>query len=228
MVSKITAITPADKLKRRQKVFLDGRFAFSLAAEVVARAALKVGQVLDSERVTALAGQERLNRSVGRARRYFGYRPQSEAELKEKLGRRGVPASEIETITAQLKAEGLLDDGDFARFWKENRESFGPRSRRLVCLELKRKGVPQDIIERVAGEISDTESAYRAAQGRVRCLSLTDYQIFYRRLGSYLKRRGFDDEVINHTLSRIWQEMGGDPVNCNLPQRTGIPKGGYK
>ncbi|MFH0942183.1 MAG: RecX family transcriptional regulator, partial [Chloroflexota bacterium] len=78
------------------------------------------------------------------------------------------------------------------------------------------KGVPEDIIERVAGEINDTESAYRAALGRVRCLSLTDYQLFCGRLGSYLKRRGFDDEVISHTLARVWQEMGGNPANRKL------------
>jgi hypothetical protein len=39
---------------------------------------------------------------------------------------------------------------------------------------------------------------------------MSDYQSFQRRLGDYLKRRGFAYEVINLTIERIWQEKGSD------------------
>jgi SOS response regulatory protein OraA/RecX len=39
-------------------------------------------------------------------------------------------------------------------------------------------------------------------------LPLADYQSFRRRLGEYLRRRGFNYEVINHTVERVWQELG--------------------
>lgn len=225
-MSRITAIKPVDKLKRWQKVYLDGRFAFSMAAGVVKEAGLGVGQEVDSERVAALAGHDRQCRLMQHARRYLSYRPQSEAELKKKLARRGAPQSEVETTCARLKVEGLLDDGDFARFWKENRQSFAPRSQRLVCQELRRKGVPEDVIESVVGDINDSESAYCAALAQARRLALGDYQLFCQRLGGYLKRRGFDDEVIQKTLSRIWQEMGDISVHRRLsygyPHHKGI------
>ena len=141
--------------------------------------------------------------------RYFGYRPQSEAELKAKLGRKGIPPAEIENTLAGLKAEGLLDDAGFARFWKENRESFAPRSRRLVRQELKRKGVSEAIIEQITGEMNDDENAYRAALDKARRLGSGDLSLFEARLGSCLKRRGFDDEVIQNTLARIRKDAGG-------------------
>ncbi|MFA5316934.1 MAG: RecX family transcriptional regulator [Dehalococcoidales bacterium] len=207
-MSKITALRPADRFKQRQKVFLDGKFAFSLTAEVAARADLKVGQEMDNDHVDALIRQDRYHRSLNQALRYLSYRPRSEAELKEKLGRQGISPAEIETITVRLRAEGLINDDSFAQFWKENRQSFRPRSQRLLRLELKHKGIPDDIIEGVVGEINDTESAYHAALDKARRLELIDYQLFRQRLGSYLRRRGFDYGVINSTVARIWQETG--------------------
>ena len=116
-----------------------------------------------------------------------------------------------EKVLAQLKEQGLVDDTAFARFWKENRESFSPRSRRLTSLELQRKGLDSGIIEQVVGEVDDSDSAYRAALSKARRLSPSDYQGFRRRLGEYLRRRGFGYEVINHTVERIWKECGSSP-----------------
>ncbi|RJQ39782.1 MAG: RecX family transcriptional regulator [Dehalococcoidia bacterium] len=231
MVSRITAIGPADRLKRR-KVFLDGRLAFSLSAEAVEAAGLKAGLELDKQRSAALALQDRQERLARGARRYFKYRPQSEAELKNKLGRKGTPPAEIEATCARLKAEGLLDDNGFARFWKENRESCAPRSRRLVRRELEKKGVPREVIERVTGEIDDNESAYRAAMNRARRLPGGDYQAFAGRLGGYLARRGFGDETIQETLARVWRETdtirGDRRLSTGNPRNKGISKGGGK
>ena len=95
---------------------------------------------------------------------------------------------------------------DFARFWKENRDSFSPRSQWLTKLELRQKGVAGDIIDQVVGTIDDGDSAYRAALSKARRLSRSDYQDFRRRLGEYLKRRGFGYGVINHTVERVWEE----------------------
>ena len=217
-MNRITAIKPADKLKRRQKVYLDGRFAFSLAARVAKDACLEVGQELDSERVAALVSEDQRCCSLQHARRYFGYRPQSETELREKMGRKGTPQAEIESACARLKAEGLLDDGSFAQFWKGNRQSFAPRGRQLVCQELRSKGVSEDIIEQVAGEINDNEGAYRAVLDKARRLQFDDYQGTLARLRNYLRRRGFDDEVIQDTLTRILKETGGTnelPSDCH-------------
>ena len=209
-MTRITALKPADRFKRRLKVFLDGKFAFNLEAEVAARADLKVEQELDGAQIEALTRQDQHHRSLNQALRYLSYRPRSEAELREKLRQKGVALPDIENVLVRLKERGLLDDAGFAQFWKENRQSFSPRSKRLVQLELKRKGIPDDVIERVAGEINDEDGAYRAALSKARRLELSDYQLFRRRLGSYLKRRGFDYETINRTVARIWQEWGND------------------
>lgn len=207
-MSKITRLVKGKSREKRVKIYLDGRYASTLLAEVVLKEGLKVGMELSADQIEALSGQDRYQRSLNAAVRLLGYRPRSEAEIKQHLQRRGFDIGSTEKALTSLKNQGLVDDTAFARFWIENRESFSPRSRRLTGLELRRKGLSNDIIEQVIGEIDESESAYRAALKKARLPSTADYKDFRRRLSGYLGRRGFGYEVINDTVKRIWQESG--------------------
>ncbi len=206
-VSRITALR-AGRREKRINVFLDGRFAFSLGAEVVVKENLRVGQELASDRIELLTGSDQLQRCLEAAYRYLSYRPRSESEIRERVQRRGFAAETVDAAISQLREQNLLNDGDFAQFWKDNRESFSPRSRWLTGMELKRKGVTNDVIEQVVAGMDDSENAYRAALQKARRGAPTDYQSFRRRLGDYLRRRGFNYEVIGHTVEKVWQERG--------------------
>ncbi len=207
-MKKITALRVSRGRAKRVNVFLDGKFAFSLQAEVVAKEGLQVEQVLSADKIEALARADQFHRYLKAAVHYLSYRPRSESELRERLHRRGFDGDTQEAAIARLREQGLVDDMAFAQFWKDNRESFSPRSRWLTKLELKRKGVASDIIDQVVNVIDDNDSAYRAALSKARSLPQSDYQGFRRRLGGYLQRRGFSYGVINHTVQRLWQEQG--------------------
>jgi regulatory protein len=222
-MTKVTALR-AGRSRQRVNVFLDGKFAFSLEAEVALKEGLQVGQELSSSRIEALVRSDHFHRCLNATVHYLSYRPRSESEVRERLQRRGFDGDSIEAVIAKLKEQGLISDIAFAQFWKDNRESFSPRSQWLTRLELRRKGVTTDIIDQVVDEVDDADNAYRAALSKARGLPLSDYQGFRRRLGDYLKRRGFGYEVINHTVERIWQEWGGyyssiTPTNGKLPKK---------
>ncbi len=207
-MSKVTALRIGKGQKKRVNVFLDDRFAFSLEAEVVIREGLQVGQELSASQIEALARSDHFYRCLNAATHYLGYRPRSEFEVRERLQRRGFDGDSVGVVIARLKEQGLVDDIDFAQFWRENRDSFSPRSQWLTKLELRQKGVADDIINQVVETIDDDDSAYRAALSKARSLPRSDYQGFRRRLGGYLKRRGFGYGVINHTIERLWREWG--------------------
>lgn len=207
-MNKITALRVGKGRGKRVNVFLDGRFAFSLEAEVVVKEGLQLGQELPASEIEALARSDHFHRCLDAAAHYLSYRPRSEFELRERLHQRGFDGDSVEAVLAKLKEQGLVDDMAFAQFWKDNRESFSPRSQWLTKLELRRKGVADDIIDKVTDAVDDDNSAYRAALSKARSLPLSDYQSFRRRLGDYLKRRGFGYGVINHTVERVWQELG--------------------
>jgi regulatory protein len=188
-------------------MFLDGKFTVSLDTEVAVKEGLKIGQELSDDQIKILMGNISLTRCLNTAYRYLSYRPRSEAEMKGRLHQRGFADSQIEIVINKLKEQNLLDDTAFAQFWKENREMFRPRSQRLTRFELKKKGVADQIIDEVTDDSNDMDSAYRAALSKAQRLPKQEYEVFRRRLGDYLKRRGFGYTVINQTVKRIWQEL---------------------
>lgn len=210
-MSKITKLTPGRSREKRVNVFLDGQFTFNLLAEVAVQEGLQVGQELSANQIEGLTRSDHYHRCLNAAIRYLGYRPRSESEVRQRLQRRGFDGDCTEKVLTKLKEQGLIDDTAFALFWKENRESFRPRSQRLTRLELRRKGLNGGIIDQVVSEVNDRDSAYRAALDKARRWSSSDYREFRRRLGEYLRRRGFDYEVINHTVERVWKEYASSP-----------------
>jgi len=179
-------------------------------AEVATKAQLKTGQELTSSQMDELLMVDQRQRCFNAAVHYLSYRPRSESEVRERLQQRGFDNQSIEATLTRLKEQALIDDTAFARFWKDNRQTFSPRSQWLTRVELSRKGIATDTIDGVVSEIDDQESAYRAALNKAHRLPRSDRSNFRRRLSYYLKNRGFNYEVINHTVERLWQELGSN------------------
>jgi regulatory protein len=210
-MGKITALRTGKGRSQRVNIYLDGKFAFSLDPEVVAKEGLQTEQSLSAEQVAALVESDRYQRCFNAAIHYLNYRPRSEFELRDRLRRRGFDTETVEIVISRLKEQGLVDDTAFARYWAENRESFSPRSRWLTRVELRQKGITDEIIAEAVNVIDDETSAYKAALGKAHSLRQVDDENFRRRLGEYLKRRGFSYGVISHTVEQVWRDQkGGD------------------
>jgi regulatory protein len=212
-MKRVTAIRGG----KRVKIFLDGKFAFSLEAEVAIKQGLGVEQELSEGDIKTLTKADLFHRCLNAALHYLSYRPRSEAELRQRLYRRGFDGDNVEAAINKLREQGLANDMAFAEFWKDNRQSFRPRSRWLTKLELRQKGVSENIIDQVVADVDDKDNAYRAAIAKAHSLPTTDYHDFRLRLGEYLKRRGFSYGVISHTVERVWQERGGVGVDSTPP-----------
>jgi regulatory protein len=137
---------------------------------------------------------------------YLGYRPRSEGEVRQWLRKRGFANEVTEAAIAKLREQNLSDDLAFAQFWKDNRLSFRPKSRRSIEKELRDKKVASEIIEQVTNDIDDDQIAYKLGSSRLPSLAHLDYPDFRRRLSSYLAYRGFSYEVIRNTVARLWRE----------------------
>ena len=120
-MATITKLTAGKSRENRLNVFLDGKFSFSLLAEVALKEGLQVEQELSAGQVEVLTRSDRYQRCLNAAIRFLGYRPRSEAEVRQRLRRHGFDSDSINKALARLKEQGLVDDTAFARFWKENR-----------------------------------------------------------------------------------------------------------
>ena len=207
MARKITALEPQQKNPQRVNVYLDGEFAFGLAAIVAAW--LKVGQELGEEKIVRLQAEDAREVTYQKALHFLSYRPRSSAEVRQNLSRRGVAEELIEATIARLQENGLLNDAQFARQWVENRSEFRPRSRAALKMELRRKGLADEVIQSTLETGVDEEAlARQAARKQARRYAGLEWQEFRQKLGGFLARRGFSYEVIAPVLSEVWQEIG--------------------
>jgi len=206
-MKRVTAIETQKAKKGRVNLFLDGAFAFSLSVPVASTAGLHEGQELTSKEVEELKNDDLLHRSLNSALRYLSPRPRSETEVRNRLRRQGFEAHTIQQVITKLKEQKLIDDADFARFWRENRENFRPRSRRFIEFELRQKGVDAETAAEITAGLDDELNAYKAAQKKLGSLKGLDYHNFRNRLSAFLKQRGFSYEVINRIINRVWQEQ---------------------
>jgi regulatory protein len=212
-INNITALKAGKNPRvQRSSVYLNGKFAFSLDDEIIVREKLKVGKQLTTEEIKKISEEDHLHLCLNSAFQFLIFRPRSEAETCERLTRKGYERKVIDKAMIKLKKLKLIDDSSFAEFWKENRNSFQPKSQRMLRLELLRKGVKSEIIQQAVSNIDDSDNAYRVAVKRARTLDITDFQVFRQKLGSYLQRRGFNYGVINNTVKRVWQERTLDDV----------------
>ena len=201
----ITALRVNDR-KKQVSVFIDGSFSFTVVQELAATAGLKIGQHLLAEQIKELKQASLFQSCFGAALHYLGYRPRSETEVRQRLRHRGFNSEVVDKVIIELKERQFIDDVAFAQYWMDNRLSFKPRSRRLMKLELRQKGVAAETANEALEILDDENAAYEAGLKKMRVLSGLDYSEFRRRLSNHLRRRGFDYEIISSTVMRLWQE----------------------
>jgi len=203
MGGRITALRVQRRNRNRVNVYLDGRFAFGLAAIEAAR--LQVGQVLSGEDIARLRQRDTAERAAERALDLLSYRPRSEAEIRERLTERYDPETAGEVLE-RLRRSGLVDDREFARYWVQNRLEHNPRGAVALRQELYQKGVDESAIEEALAEYDEEEAATRAAETARRKLRGLPPDVFRRRLTDYLLRRGFSYGVVRAVVQQALEE----------------------
>jgi len=185
-------------------IHLDGEFAFGL--ERITAAWLRVGQELDEKKIEQLQAEDARERALQQALLFLSYRARSETEIRRNLKKHEIPEDVVEETIQRLRRDGLANDGKFARAWVENRSTFRPRSRRMMELELRQKGLDDEAMKPALDDVDDEALAYEAAQIRATRFKGMEWSEFRIKLSGFLARRGFSYSVIAPVVTRIWNE----------------------
>ena len=204
LMKKITAIEVQRRSPNRVNIHLDGEFAFGLARIVAAW--LKVGQELSDEKIEQLQAEDARERAFQQAMLFLSYRARSESEIRQNLRKHEIPEPVIEQTLERLRQDGLANDHQFARAWVENRSAFRPRSRRMMAMELRQKGLADEAVSSAVASVDDESLAYEAAQKKVSRLKMLEWNEFRKKLSDFLARRGFSYSVIAPVVTRLWNE----------------------
>lgn len=204
-MKKITALEVQKKNPNRVNIHLDGEFAFGLAR--ITAAWLKIGDILSDEKITQLQNEDARERALQQALLFLSYRARSEKEIRQNLKKHEYPEDAIEYTMTRLRENRLANDNEFAQAWVENRNTFRPRSRRALTMELRQKGLDEETVQEAVANIDEKALAYESAQKRAPRIKSLEWGEFRKKLSEYLARRGFPYSVVTSTVTRIWNEM---------------------
>ncbi|HNN48767.1 MAG TPA: regulatory protein RecX, partial [Marmoricola sp.] len=113
--------------------------------------------------------------------------------LATKLAQRNVPAELAARLLDRFEEVGLIDDRAFARDWIEQRQRGRGLAKRALAVELRNKGVPDDIAQEALLEIAaeDEEEVARAlVAAKLRSVRNLEKGRATRRLVGMLARKG--------------------------------------
>lgn len=208
------------RTRDRVRIHVDGEAEprTELALDLVLRAGLAVGDVLDPAALADLEREDQLFRARDAALGLLSHRARSRAELRRRLERKEIPGAAIEATLAWLDERGYVDDAAFADAFIRDRLRLRPRGRLGLIQELRRKGVDaataEAAIDRVMADEAVDEGALardaaeawarkngpavrRAARHR------EDRLRARRRLYGHLARRGFAPDAVRAAIAAV-------------------------
>lgn len=164
-------------------------------------------------------------RAMEIAAHFLGTRPRTRWELERRLRRAGTEDAVIAATLERLAELGYLDDAAFARWWGEQRDRHAPRGRRMIESELRRRGVPREVIDAHRDEHAapvrsledaslpgtEAERAREALERHLRGRPLPAEAKALQRIGMYLMRRGFDPETARGAIRAVGAEPDDVP-----------------
>lgn len=217
----ITKITAGVKDPNRANIFLDGRFAFSLDIAQVVDLEVKVGQKVDEKRLGELRSASEFGKLYQRTLEWALARPRSESETRDYLrqrklrrsalnwqrereGKKPLPELQDDTMALVLKRlveKKYVDDLKFAQYFIENRRLRKGISPRRLKMELKQKGIEDDLIQQVTDLTERTEEEEILKVVRKKRKKYDDTKLI-----AYLVRQGFDLQKSRDAVERYVPE----------------------
>jgi regulatory protein len=197
---KITAIKAQIRNPDRVSLYVDEKYVLSLNHTQLLDQHLYTGLEITEERLAELKHLSDFGKAYERSLMFAMLRPRSVREMQDYCRRKKWPQEDCQTIIEKLLARGYINDHSFARSWVENRAFNKSTSQRKLRLELKQKGITDDIIAEVfsAGSYDEGKALHDIIAKKRK---LSRFKGDDQKLMEYLARQGFGFDDIKAALS---------------------------
>lgn len=144
-------------------------------------------------------------------------RARTRQELAQALRRRGVPEDAAAAVLGRFDEVGLIDDAAFAEQWVRSRHAMRGLGRRALAVELRRKGVADELAEEALGTIDRASEERRARElvdrelRSARAGTPEQRAALGRRLVGMLARRGYSAGLAYTVVREALAEHGAEP-----------------
>ena len=206
-MATITAIK-SQKNQKRLNIYLDDKFGFGIDLENYMKLGLKVEQELTEEEVEKIVKKAECQKALDKLLRFVTLRPGSEKEIKDWFKRRKVHESLHKELFNRLNRLELTDDEKFAEWWVEQRQTFKPKSLRILNNELRIKGIKKETIKEVLGKtnVDEEKIARQLFEKKEYKWKNLPKREAKQKAYEYLARKGFDWEIVKKIVDQTASE----------------------
>jgi len=203
-MSVITAIKP-QKSKKRVNIYLDGKFGFGLDLETFIKYRLKIELELTEEEIGKIVKESEFQIIYDKILKYASLRPRSEKEFEYWLKKHKVHKSMHEDLFNRLKRLDFLNDKKFAIWWIEQRQTFRPKSIRVLRLELNQKGIDKDLVNEILKEeeVDEKKAANKLLYKKRNVWKGLEGYVKRVKMSNYLARNGYSWDTIREVVNEF-------------------------
>lgn len=134
--------------------------------------------------------------------------PRTEFDIRTRLSRKGFDEKVAEEALVFLRQKGFVDDLEYARVWAG--AHAGTKGPELVRFELKKKGIPDGIIEGLLKDLNIAANEEKIVTDIVKkkLVELTKKGAGSLKSGifRYVVSKGFDAALVEEVINRICDE----------------------
>ncbi|WP_158840340.1 regulatory protein RecX [Saccharothrix deserti] len=145
-------------------------------------------------------------------------RARTRVELKDALLRKGITEQTAELVLAKFDRAGLIDDAAFAEVWVRSRHTYQGLGRRALAMELRRKGVADEVAAEAVAAVDDEAEEDRArdlVRKKLRTMATLDDTTKIRRLVSALARKGYAEGLAYRVVREELRRVGEDTTTLD-------------
>ncbi len=205
-MGKVTKIEKQKKRDNRFNIFIDEKFAISVSNLEIIDFDIYLGKEISDKELEEIKSSSSFVKIKNKALRLLSIRPRSMAELEEKLLEKKYHQNEVKKVIDDLVKLELLNDEKFTEDWINHRLNFSSLGKRRIFLELRKKKVNTEIIDKKLSKISQKEEFNKALElAERKVLTYKDEDKYKKRqkLIGFLLRKGYSWEIINLVLGKI-------------------------
>lgn len=149
------------------------------------------------------------------ALKLLSFRPRAKKEMQCKLMRfaskYNITSQIVDLVISDLSLKNLINDEEFANWWKEQRQRSRPKGQRAIRTELLQKGIGKDILEKVLVSNQDEKEkdfklASRFAERKMSLYKNMPENVIKSKIANLLVRRGFDWEIVHKVIDCFFEK----------------------
>jgi regulatory protein len=193
------------KNKNRVNVYLDDKYGFGIDLDNFVLLHLKVNQELTDQEVEEVVKKAEYQKTLDKLLRFAMVRPRSEKEITDYFRRKKVHGSMTDKLLEKLRHLELIDDLKFAKWWVDQRQNFKPKTKRILKIELTKKGIVREIINTVLDEtpIDEPKMAQDLLARKAYKWKGLEPREAKQKMGQYLAGKGFSWDMIEKVVKVV-------------------------